>query len=240
MRYDIASITHVGKVRQNNQDRVLAMVGDGAALLAVADGMGGLAHGERASAITAEVLTRWWQQNTLSDLSQLSAALDAAIYEAHREIYYFSETQQQRTGSTLSLLYLQGERYLIKQIGDSRVYYQADGAVRQLTTDQTWSNRMIERGELSPAAAHQHRLCNALVNALGASEELEIATLTGAARKGESFLLCSDGFYHEAPIRRLAADLKKTAAETALQTLLAEVLAGPARDNASAVLCRLL
>lgn len=240
MKYDIASVTHVGKVRQNNQDRILAVSGKNGALLAVADGMGGLAHGERASAITVEVLGRWWQQNTLTDQEPVSAALDAAIYEAHRQIYYFSESQQERTGSTLSLLYLQGERYLLKQIGDSRVYCQADGAVRQLTTDQTWSNRMIERGELSPAAAQQHRLSNALVNALGASEELEIVTRTGTARRGESFLLCSDGFYHEAPLGRLAADLKKTAAETALQTLLAAVLAGPARDNASAVLCRIL
>lgn len=240
MRYDIACITHTGKVRRNNQDRLLALNGGDTALLAVADGMGGLAHGERASAIAADVLARWWRQNTAVGLDDVSAALDAAIYEAHREIYYFSETQQERTGSTLSLVYLQAEQYLIKQIGDSRVYCQENGAVRQLTTDQTWCNRMIARGEMSPAAAQQHRLSNALVNALGASEELEIATLTGTVRRGASLLLCSDGFYHEAPLQRLAGDLKNTAAETALQELLAAVLAGIAGDNATAVLCRLV
>ncbi len=240
MRYDIASITHRGKVRQNNQDRVLALVGEGEALLAVADGMGGLAHGEKASAITVQVLAGWWQSNTLTDMAQISAALDAAIFEAHRQIYYFSETQGQRTGSTLSLVYLQAEQYLVKQIGDSRVYRRTGGAMAQLTTDQTWLNRMLENGAAPAAAAQQHRLSHALVNALGASEELDIATGGGLARHGDSFLLCSDGFYHEAPLCRLTADLKKATAQAALEALLADVLAGTAGDNASAVLCRLL
>lgn len=245
MKYDVAGITHVGKVRTVNQDRMLIRTGMAGgvrtALLAVADGMGGLACGERASALVVENLQRWWEARaTTVEPQQLSEALDAVLYEAHREIYYLGEELNGQTGSTLSLLYLWGESYLIKQIGDSRVYALEEGTVRQLTTDQTWCNRMIETGELTPEEASRHRLRHALVNALGVSSELEIATESGTARRGSGFLLCSDGFYSEAPLERLAADLRKAAAEEALQELLAEILAGKAADNATAVLCRLV
>lgn len=245
MKYDVAGITHVGKVRTVNQDRMLIRTGMAGgvrtALLAVADGMGGLACGERASALVVENLQRWWEARaTTVEPQRLSEALDAVLYEAHREIYYLGEELNSQTGSTLSLLYLWGESYLIKQIGDSRVYALEEGAVRQLTTDQTWCNRMIETGELTPEEARRHRLRHALVNALGVSSELEIATESGTARRGSGFLLCSDGFYSDAPLERLAADLRKAAAEEALQALLAEILAGKAADNATAVLCRLV
>lgn len=245
MRYDVAGITHVGKVRTVNQDRMLIRTGltDGVptALLAVADGMGGLSCGERASALVVENLSRWWEAGAAeTDPEELSAALDAVLYEAHREIYYLGEELGARTGSTLSLLYLWGDGYLIKQIGDSRVYALEEGGMGQLTTDQTWCNRMIETGELTPEEASHHRLRHALVNALGVSPELEIATESGSARRGNSFLLCSDGFYSEAPLERLTADLRRTPAEPALQALLADVLAGAAADNATAVLCRLV
>lgn len=243
MKYDVASITHMGKVRRVNQDRVLALTGrlGGAAtaLLAVADGMGGLACGEKASALAVEALQGWWDgRNCPMPLQQLSEDLDAAIYEAHRQVYYLAEQIGQQTGSTLSLVYFQENEFLIKQIGDSRVYLINDDHLRQLTTDQTWCNRMISTGELTPEEAARHRLRHALVNALGVSAELEIATQHGTAPRGMACLLCSDGFYHEAPLERLTRELKKTPPDQALRQLLEAVLEGSASDNASAVLCR--
>ena len=245
MKYAIAGITHQGKVRPVNEDRLLMRIGDSGgapeALLAVADGMGGLACGERASALAVENLAAWWQdRGPAATLEERSRQLDRVLYKAHRDIFYLGEELRSQTGSTLSLLYLHADACLIKQIGDSRVYALDDGGVRQLTTDQTWCNRMTAAGELTPEQASRHRLRHALVNALGVSPELEIATQTGAARRGTQYLLCSDGFYAEAPLHRLQQDLRSLPADQALQALLQAVLAGPAADNATAILCRLV
>ena len=145
----------------------------------------------------------------------------------------------QRAGSTLSLLYFQDKDYLIKQIGDSRVYCFDGGALRQLTVDQTWCGQMVRKGMLTPEQAQNHRLRHALANALGASEELEIATQTGSAKRGGVFLVCSDGSYNELSARQMEEALKKAPAGQAVQRLLDQVLQGPAPDNASAAVCRL-
>ena len=245
MKYDVAGVTHIGKVRTVNQDRLLGLTGriDGVdtALLAVADGMGGLACGEKASEQTVCALKEWWQSRTQDDtLEQISTDLDAVIYEAHRQVYYLGEQIGQQTGSTLSLVYFRGAEFLIKQIGDSRVYTIDKGKLWQLTIDQTWSNRMIRSGEMTPEQANSHRLRHALVNALGVSTELEIATQWGSLGHGGACLVCSDGFYSQAPLQRLTQDLKKAGAQYALEELLAGVLEGPAGDNASAVMCRMI
>lgn len=245
MKYDIAGITHTGNVRPGNEDRLLIRTGQEhgrpVALLAVADGMGGLACGERASALVVKNLADWWQDHEPADtLEEVSRRLDTVLFAAHREIFYLGEELQHPTGSTLSLLYLWGEAYLIKQIGDSRVYALESQNIRQLTTDQTWCNRMIATGELTPEQAHHHRLRHALVNALGVSPELEISTEYGTAQRGVSYLLCSDGFYAEAPLYRLTGDLRSKPARRTLEVLLENILAGSAPDNATAVLCRLV
>ena len=243
MKYDIASITDIGKVRSNNQDRVLALVEYGerkrTALLAVADGMGGLACGEKASGAAIRALEQWWNtRDADSSMEEVSDALDAVIYEAHRQVYYLSEQIGQQTGSTLSLVYLRGGEFLVKQIGDSRVYASRGAVLRQLTVDQNWFNQMVQSGEMTREEAGSHRLRHALVNALGVSAELEIATQYGEALNGMMFLVCSDGFYNEAPLERLCADLRRAPSAEALQELMQDVLAGPAGDNASAVMCR--
>ena len=243
MKWEIASVTHVGNRRTINQDRLLVrtgrLAGRPAALLAVADGMGGLAQGEKASALVVALLEEWWNgQSAPLPLEEVSRSLDAALYEAHRQIYYFASAEGRQTGSTLSLLYLQERDYLIKQIGDSRVYCLEDGHIRQLTTDQTWCNQMIQAGELTPEEASRHRLRHALVNALGVSPELDIATGQGALRHKTAYLVCSDGFYSEAPLEWLAAGLSGTPPQTLLRETLDRILDGPAADNATAVLCR--
>lgn len=244
MKYSIAKITHTGKVRANNQDSLLAeeccQNGQQTALLVVADGMGGLAYGERASQLAVQTMAYWWKKVPKElPLQEVSASLDQAIYEAHRQIYYLSEELERKTGSTLSLLWLQDTSYVIKQIGDSRIYRINNSGIKQLTTDQTWCNQMIQNGGLAAEQAQRHRLRHALVNALGASTELEIATEFGEARRGESYLLCSDGFYQEAPLGQLPARLKRGEPQTVLQGMLEHILQGNAGDNASAVLCQL-
>lgn len=241
MKYDIASITHVGNKRTVNQDRIFAQSENGGrALLAVADGMGGLAYGERASSLVVAGLKRFWDTHPVElELKEISTLLDASIFEMHRRIYTLGEEIGAQTGSTLSLLYLQTDAYLIKQIGDSRVYCIEGGQLRQLTTDQTWYNQVVARKEMTPEQAHRHRLSHALINALGVSPELQIVTGQGTPAGGMSFLLCSDGFYAQASLELLTGDLRRQTPKAALGVLKEQVLLGDAGDNLSAILCRL-
>lgn len=246
MKYEISAVTDVGKVRQTNQDRYLVRAGHinalPAAVLVVADGMGGLSHGEVASEYVVQAISAWWDQveneQTLS-FDEISDALDSVIYSAHRQIYYFAEENRQKTGTTLSLLFLLGSCYMIKQIGDSRIYMAHRGEVKQLTVDQTWCNERIMEGTLTPEQASDHRLSHALVNALGVSTELKIVTSSGEAA-GREFLLCSDGFYNGANgLIEGGSWLCRDPVQSVLQRMLDGILRGPANDNITAVLCRI-
>lgn len=238
MRTSLASVTHKGNLRPDNQDRIFAGAKTSGsapeAILAVADGMGGLSFGDRASELTVQLLARWWER--IPPREGLSGSLDAVIYEAHRQIFDLAESMGTPSGSTLSLLYLRGNSVLIKQIGDSRVYRIRQGGCFQLTRDQTWANRMIDDGRLTPRQADAHRMRNALVNALGVSPELEIVTVEDRCREGDAYLVCSDGFYHDAPLEILAARSMDTPPEELLQWALGQVLTGRAPDNASAAM----
>ena len=246
MNYDIGCITTIGNVRKSNQDRIFVQSmqrdGESCALLAVADGMGGLNDGDKASTLVVRKLSEWWRQQTqLLPIQQTGQLLDAVLYEAHREIYYQSEYGQRPSGTTLTLFWQQGQHYCIKQIGDSRAYAITPEGLRQLTVDQTWYNQKVRSGELTPEQAAQDRRSKALVNAVGVSSELNIETQFGCCQPGDFFLLCSDGFYKEAPLAELVWNkLQKQQMQDVLQSQIACLLQGPARDNASAILCRLL
>lgn len=238
MKYDIASITDRGNVRENNQDSILICSKEDTVLLAVADGMGGLACGQQASQLGIEALTEGWKQiYEAQTWEDASVQMENAIFEAHRRIFYLAESIGQQTGSTISALLLRGKHYMIKQVGDSRVYCLHHDSVEQLTTDQTWCNMMVQSGRLTREQAACHRLRHTLVNALGVSPELEIATEQGTIRPGETFLLCSDGFYNEMETDNLPDRLHGQNLQSVLDELLAEILQGAAKDNISAILC---
>lgn len=243
--YRIGAITNCGHLRPTNQDCALVCTsccqGRPLALLAVADGMGGLTQGEKASGMSIHILEDWWNRmggNKLHDLQELSCMLDAEIYSIHRQIYYmFQHTHQ--AGTTLSLLFLDGRSYLYKQIGDSRIYLFENHAVRQLTVDQTWCHDQLQKGRLTREDILLHPMRHVLSNALGASEELKIATGQGQIRRGNAFLLCSDGFYNSI-LNQVEQGRwgRYISPQRALEKMMQQILQGKAEDNATAVLCR--
>ena len=128
MRYQIGTITNLGKKRSTNQDNFLVRTdrygGMPCALLLVADGMGGLTNGDMASGLVVEEMQKWWdaRQQAHTVPKKISRSLDEVIYKIHREIYAYEQQMDTRTGTTLSLVFLQGSRYLVKHVGDRRIY----------------------------------------------------------------------------------------------------------------------
>lgn len=241
--YKIGWVTACGHVRKVNQDRCLVCTGcyagQSAALLAVADGMGGLSQGEKASEMSVKELRCWWEKLLHGQeprMEQISRSLDETIYRVHRQIYNLTDSPNS-AGTTLSLLFLYGKEYLYKQIGDSRIYLYEKGHCRQLTTDQTWCNDRVREGVLSKEDVPEHPMRHVLTNALGASEELWIETETGRVSRGTAFLLCSDGFYSEI-LEKIEQGRwgKAFCPQQALQQMMDQLLAGNAEDNATAVI----
>lgn len=249
-RYDLGFISDPGNRRADNQDSLIIRRGelDGRefVLLAVADGMGGLTLGDRASYTAALLLDQWWDSELPPILSRggvdwdaLSASLSVVVEHINWTIRSQRGETGGKSGTTLSLLFLMDDHYLLKHVGDSRIYLFRKQGVLQLTRDQTWCQREIDRGTLTPAQAAAHRMRHVLVSALGVNETYQCQEDQGQTQSGDWFLLCSDGFYNEVAVSpRWPALWRDAAPQDILADLLQQIKAGPAGDNVSAVLLR--
>lgn len=202
MAYRIGIISDVGNRREKNEDSVLVRyrkTKKNEVLLAVAaDGMGGLAYGERASRCVTESLNDWWQmQEELEsrDLSGLCDELGFLTEKIHRRIRQEALQCDVAMGTTMSLLFLRDYDYFVLQAGDSRVYLLHRKWMEQLTEDQTWCQEQVRNGKLKAEELAQHPKRHVLSNALGAKDNFFLATVHGTVMKKEKFLLCTDGFY---------------------------------------------
>jgi PPM family protein phosphatase len=172
-------------------------------LFLVADGMGGHAAGERASALAVAVIEqftvntfKWFLQDDEPGPESAATEFAAAIKEADAAIISESEAnpELQGMGTTLTLAYAVGPQLFVLHVGDSRAYLFRGGALQQLTHDHTVVAEMVERGELRPEQASQHRLRHVITNVLGGRQrgvraDAQVIDL----HAGDGLLLCSDG-----------------------------------------------
>ena len=137
--------TDVGRVREHNEDAAVARGG----VYAVADGMGGHAAGEVASAITAETLAELAERAVVTP-----AEVRAQVARANERILAHAERDRRCLGmatTVTGLALVQGPRWLVFNVGDSRVYRYADGALEQVTTDHSEVAMLVEAGYLTRA-----------------------------------------------------------------------------------------
>lgn len=204
--YNICAKTHVGYVREHNEDGFVVnqvVCQDGAyqlagwagdILVAVADGMGGLIAGEQASRIVLEQLA------TL-DLPQTEENLLSFITEnVKNEIkrYQAENSSLQGMGTTLTGLICQQHRITVFHIGDSRLYRFRSGFLKQLTQDHTLVELLYSMGKVSAAQMKNHPDKHLLLKCLGANQSSgamkpDLFTLRNEVDVGDIFLLCSDG-----------------------------------------------
>lgn len=244
--------TDVGKVRDHNEDNFL--VDKKLALFVVADGMGGHAAGEVASAIAVrtvheevkkerETLTAYAQNpKEMRPLPRhVVAVLEHAVQKACARIHEEAQNDPAKRGmgTTLSSLLVLGQQGFIAHVGDSRIYLMRGGRVQQVTEDHTVFNELIKRGKLSREQIEKVAQKNAITRAVGVYERVEVDTLVVEVLPGDCFCLCSDGLagYLEGPEElapRLA--LEGNAAPKSLIDLANE---RGGKDNITAVLVKL-
>jgi len=185
-----ALLSDVGLLREGNEDSAYA----GPRLLAIADGMGGHAAGEVASAVAISAIAPLDRQN-LTDSDDMLEALAAAVASARNTLHDMSvsDPSVEGMGTTLTALLWAGARVAVCHIGDSRAYLLRDGDLYQITRDHTLIQSLVDEGRLSPAAAANHPQRSLIMRALQGSTEADPDLAIHDAILGDRYLLCSDG-----------------------------------------------
>lgn len=185
-----AAVSHVGKIRANNQDSGYA----GAQLFVVADGMGGHAGGDVASAIAIKRIIETDQSYPSAQDAEF--ALQSALMAANSLLAETVFDHQELTGmgTTVSALLRVGSELALAHIGDSRIYLLRDGELSQITADHTFVQRLVDSGRITAEEAAVHPRRSVLMRVLGDVDAApEIDTTVMATLAGDRWMLCSDG-----------------------------------------------
>jgi protein phosphatase len=174
--------------RPYQEDSVFAdVLADGRTLVAVADGMGGHAAGEVASALALRTL-----RDSLAEGKDLAAAFTAANDRVHGMA---AEPGKQGMGTTMVAVLISGSEFRVANVGDSRAYHVSAKGIRQLTEDHSFVAEAMRRGQ-SRAEAMATPWRDALTRSIGTEPEVEVDTFGPFLLDGDSaFLICSDGLY---------------------------------------------
>jgi serine/threonine protein phosphatase PrpC len=232
--------------------------GERIVLAVVADGIGGAAAGERASALTIERISESVRRSSGSDFPRI---LEAALLEANRAVY--EEAQQNEDerdmGSTAVAVIVCGDRIYLASVGDSRAYLVRNGKAIQLTADHTFGEEMIRAGKLRPEEAARNPHAGALVRSIGTEGEVQVdlgvywnaresetaarARQGTVLRPGDHLMLCSDGLIKDRPDGRghfvetgeFGPILSRNPPPQAARKLVGRALSRNANDNVSVI-----
>ncbi len=201
MRIISCGITDVGLKRLDNEDNYL--INEELNLFVVADGMGGHAGGEYASAIAVntieEVITSIDSDQSATDTSdpveRNRHKITHAIRLAGRRIFEKAEEQPEYNGmgTTTVALVIDGGNAFIAHVGDSRLYMLRDSRLEQVTEDHSLIAEQLRLGRITSDQAKNHKMRNVITRSLGYQADVEVDLTVRAIRKGDQFLLCSDG-----------------------------------------------
>jgi serine/threonine protein phosphatase PrpC len=227
-----AARSDVGLIRTNNEDAVYA----GPRLVAVADGMGGHAAGDVASAVTIATLAPLDDDDPPSDLL---GALEQTIRQANDQLRQMMEADSELDGmgTTLTALLWSGSRLALAHIGDSRAYLLRDGELTQITHDHTLVQHLVDLGQLDEADIPTHPQRSVILRVLNGRPDAEADLSVREARAGDRYLLCSDGLSGVVSKETLRETLAVADLDHAVDALVDLALRGGAPDNVTCVVC---
>lgn len=226
LRFAYGARSHVGLVRENNEDSGFA----GAYLQLVADGVGGAAAGEVASATTAYVVSAL---SAARDRADLHSVLTAAVLESHHQLSIGVALDPSRAGmaTTLTAVLLHEDGAAVAHIGDSRGYLLRQGRLTRLTRDHTLVQALIDAGRMTPdeVPGHPHR--SVVLKSLDAETPPEPDVFDVEVRVGDRLLLCSDGLTDLVSDAQVGRLLDISDPRDSVEALVSAALAEGGRDN---------
>ncbi|SDE32016.1 PP2C family protein-serine/threonine phosphatase [Nocardioides lianchengensis] len=231
LRFSGAGVSDVGRVRPHNEDA--GFVGPYVAL--VADGVGGAAAGEVASAtaayaVSATALAHFLEPPELVLTEAADAARAAVRYGVQRDL------DRLGMATTLTVLVCDGSRVVLGHVGDSRAYRWRDGALRQLSTDHTYVQHLVDTGQITREAAARHPWRNVVLRSVdGDPEGPGLDLVPVPTRPGDRLLLCSDGLTDLVDEARISQVLQLSDPLSAAAVLTQSALVAGGRDNITCI-----
>jgi serine/threonine protein phosphatase PrpC len=216
VRISVFGKTDLGRTRDHNEDTFLVAdlstgnsnlqpevrrheIGPRGSLFIVADGMGGAAAGELASAMAADLIYRHmataWAGDPSHSPDQFAFRMREAVELANGQIYSYarSHPEVRGMGTTVTAAGVFRHDLYLAQIGDSRAYLVRGTEAIQLTKDQSLMQRLVDAGELTEDEAEQSERRNIILQALGPDPRVKVDLTHQPVRRGDTLILCSDG-----------------------------------------------
>jgi serine/threonine protein phosphatase PrpC len=230
-----AARSAVGLIRNGNEDGALTHP----QLIAVADGMGGHAGGEIASAIALQILARKAAVFTDGEMDKDSAddyfnstidEIDSALKAASDE-----DPALIGLGTTLTALFLRDKQAVLLHVGDSRAYRIRGASIEQLSVDHTVMQELLSAGTITQADVAEHPQRSMLTQALMGSQTLSIGLHIFDLKDGDRFILCSDGLSGVLTDKEIKAMAKSQSPKDAVAALIDATYINGAPDNVTII-----
>ncbi len=240
-------VTDVGVVREHNEDSAYMEPTNG--FFIVADGMGGHAAGEVASAMAVDTVRKTLEE-ARRDIDTFKQApsdagrrgivqlLQSAVLSAHQAVFQRGQHEADKAGmgTTLDVVLIAGPEAFVAHVGDSRTYLVRDGRSSQITTDHTVAEVLVIEGKLTIEEAQVSPLRTILVNAIGVSADVGVEMAHVTLKRGDRLLLCSDGLHDYFPIEEeIAQKLSTDAPGAALKDMVELAKSRGGHDNITGV-----
>lgn len=192
--YIIANCTDTGRTRRVNEDSMVTFDSPNGRVVAVCDGMGGQNAGDVASQLAVAVIQDILSDNTFATPEE---AITSSVIAANQAILRKASMNEdmQGMGATCVMLIVKDGKVYYGSVGDSRIYYIANGMIRQITKDQSYVQTLVDAGQITQEAAEHHQDKNQITNALGVEGMTPpvIGQMPITPEPNSTFLLCSDG-----------------------------------------------
>ena len=223
--------SHVGLVREQNEDTVLTDEQNG--LYILADGMGGHQAGEVASLMAATTLrdALAGQEPSVDKLMRGFRRANDVVYEQS-----LSDSQYSGMGTTMTALWDDGDYLLLGHVGDSRAYVFEDGKLRQVSVDHSMVGEMVRSGAITEAQARVHPYRNVITRAVGTENTVRTDVMELPKMEGAKWLLCSDGLTDMVEDAEIADTLRGYEPAAAVDHLIELALLHGGKDNVSVLL----
>lgn len=195
----VTAKSDIGKMREENQDRVCFSVLDESCLYsAVCDGMGGRSGGSIASSIASETITNEFSQEYHPEnirTRDIDTMLRSIVLSANKHVFgrSISDTELEGMGTTVVMAFIVDEKLYVAHVGDSRAYLVYNKEISRLTKDHSVVQEMIDNGLITPEAADKSPYKHIITRVLGVEPEVETEVSVYDVIPGSKILLCSDG-----------------------------------------------
>jgi protein phosphatase len=230
---EAGALTHIGKVRRQNEDNYLVATRRG--LWAVADGMGGHAAGDIASRIVVEELAAVAVPATAAELL---ANCEQHIMRANSRLKQLGDERGALIGTTVAVLLIFDKDYACVWSGDSRIYRLRRRQIEQISVDHTEAQELVSEGRLTAEEARAWPRRNVITRAIGVSEDPELEIKGGSLEPGDTFVICSDGLTAHVEDAEILALAGEHSPQKACDLLVDLTLDRGAIDNVTVVAVR--